>query len=706
MTPSASLFLRLHRPRFIRTRALLALALCGLAWLAAPRLAAAGRPELALAEEWRFQLGGEVDAREVATGAWTRISLPHTWNARDGADGGADYARGAGWYAREVAVPASWSGKRIFLQFDGANRNATVFLNGRHIGGHVGGYARFRFDVTDAVSFGASNALLVKVDNSADGTPPISADYTLFGGLYRPVKLFAVAPVHLDVLDHGANGVFVTPHAVSAARANFSVRVQLKNDSGRAQPAHVHVAIRDAQGRVVAAREDALELAAGQGASLVLPFSLNSPRRWNGRADPHLYAAQVTVTTAGGERDETVERFGLRSFSVDPERGFFLNGRPHDLRGVNRHQDRAGKGWAVSEADEREDFALIEELGATAIRVAHYPQSSLWFDLADERGFVLWAEIPVVNEVPADARYADNARQQLRELIRQNYNRPSIAFWGVGNETREVGETSGRAAVNGVESTRLVGELAALARAEDPTRLSTYASHHRPEDARNFHADVLGYNKYIGWYGGRAEDFAAWLDGVHRKFPALRIGMSEYGAGASISQHDATLTRPVPAGPWHPEEYQAHYHEVYWLALRDRPWVWGKFVWNLFDFAVDDRAEGDTPGRNDKGLVTYDRQTRKDAFYWYKANWSAGPVLHLTSKRFTERVAGPAEVKAYSSAREVELWVNGESRGLVAGDEHRFRWNVQLAPGKNQILVRARAADGTELRDECVLVAR
>jgi beta-galactosidase len=656
-----------------------------------------------LNEAWKFQAGAARGPAALAgeVAAWPTVQLPHTWNATDGADGGGDYVRGPGWYVRRFRVDPAWAGRRVFIQFDGANRIATVHLNGRKIGEHAGGFARFRFDLTGALQADADNLLVVEVTNAEDGLAPVTADFTFFGGLYRGVHLFALDPLHVDVMDHAADGVFITPGEVSASHANFTVAVALRNDSAQPAPALARTVIRDAAGTVVATREETIEVAAGATGRLQQGFELKNPHLWNGRPDPHQYTAEVSLFSGGRLCDEVRQRFGLRSYRIDPDQGFFLNGTHLGLHGVNRHQDRAGKGWAISAADEREDFALIEEMGANTIRVAHYPQSSLWYDLADERGLVVWAEIPVVNEVPDTGAYLENAREQLHELIRQNYNRPAICFWGVGNETREVGETSSRAQVNGVASNRVIADLAQLAKQEDATRLSTYASHHRGEDARNFHTDVVGFNKYQGWYGGAAEEFAGWADDVHRRFPTLRFGMSEYGAGANIRQHELGGKKPVPGGSWHPEEYQALYHEVWWQALRARPYIWGTFIWNMFDFAADIRAEGEAPGMNDKGLVTYDRRTRKDAFYFYKANWNPAPMLYLAGRRFAARPVGLTEIKVYSNATEVELFVNGAPAGRVRGDSHIFRWQVSLVAGENRIA--AQAVGAPTLRDEFVL---
>ncbi len=690
--------LRLLPVQTLRLARLLILA-CGLsAGAASAANPASIRPGLPLEPDWffRFGEGHEAAALAGATTGWTAVTLPHTWNAGDGADGGDNYARGTGWYVRRFTADPAWTNRRVFVEFDGVNRVAAVYLNGRSLGEHTGGYARFRFDLTEALATGRENVLAVRVSNAADGTAPVTADFTFFGGIYRGARIFTADPLHIEVMDHASSGVYVTPKRVSAARADASVAVLLRNDSDIAESATVRAELRDAEGRVAGVLEKGCEVAAGDTARCDLEFELAHPRLWQGRRDPHQYTVAVTVSAGGRVRDAVAQRFGVRSFSLDADKGFFLNGDSLDLHGVNRHQDRAGKGWAISEADEREDFALIREIGASAIRVAHYQQSPLWYDLADENGLVVWAEIPVVNEVLADPRYLENARQQLRELVRQNYNRPAICFWGVGNETREVGETSGRAQINGVESDRVIEELARTARTEDLTRLSVYASHHRAEDRRNFHTEVLAFNKYFGWYNGKPEDFAGWADGVHQRYPALRFGVSEYGAGANPAHHDPSLKKPVPGGPWHPEEYQAYYHEVHWLAMRERPYLWGKFIWNMFDFAADNRSEGEAPGMNDKGLVSYDRRLRKDAFYFYKAAWNPEPLVYIAGRRFVERPAGETEIKVYSNAPRVELFLNGASCGAVASDTGVFRWKITLAAGANH--VEARAAG---LRDAC-----
>ena len=663
--------------------------------------AAESRPTRSLNGEWRFHFGS-ADRAEAAAfddSAWTTVRVPHSWNAEDGEDGGANYARGSGWYRRVLELPADWQGRRVFLQFDGVSRVAEVFVNGRSVGTHENAFGRFRIDITDSVIAGR-NVLAVRVSNAADGFAPVTADFTFFGGIYRDAFLFSTPPVHIVADDHGADGVRVEQRALSAEAAELLAKVQIRNATTSAQTAEVHWQLHDATGALAAEARQTVNLPAQSIHSTEQPLHIAKPRRWHGRKDPHLYRATVRLVAAS-QVDTVTQRIGLRTFRVDPDQGFFLNDEPLDVYGVNRHQDRAGKGWAISAQDEREDFAFIREIGATGVRVAHYPQSERWYDLADEHGLVLWAEIPVVNEVPAGDAFTANAKVQLQEMIRQHFHHPSIFFWGVGNETREVGESAGRAKPHGVESNRVIAELAALARREDPSRFSTYAGHHGGGDARYTHTDVIGFNKYFGWYGGKANDLGGWLDQVHTAHPQLRISMSEYGAGANPTHHDLSLQPPAPGGPWHPEEYQAYFHETQWAALATRRYVWGKFIWNLFDFAADDRAEGGTPGINDKGLVTHDRKLRKDAFYFYKAHWSAEPVLHLAGRRFTPRHDAAVEIKAYSNAPEVEVWVNGRSLGVASGSNRIFRWEAALVPGPNRIVARAVTAAGP-LADECI----
>lgn len=651
------------------------------------------RTEISLNAGWRFFAGDEPRAAEpdFDDAGWQAVDLPHTWNARDGEDGGNDYRRGAGWYRRHVRIDPPLAGRRLYLQFDGASLMADVWVNGRHLGRHVGGFARFRFDATEALKAGADNVVAVRVDNGRLGIPPISADFTFFGGLYRGVSLLATDPVQISAMDYGSPGVYIVQKKVTPGTAELEVRTKLENHSAKACDVELRTSILDAGGAVVCTASKTVTLGSHGAVDAAEPLTLAHPHLWNGLADPYLYTARVELYASGRLRDAIEQPLGVRFFHIDPDHGFFLNGHYLDLHGVNRHQDRIDKGWAISEADEAEDFAIIRELGCTAVRVSHYQQSDTWYQRCDKAGVVVWAEIPFVNEALGTPEFLENAEQQLRELIRQNYNHPSIFFWSVGNETK------------GAAADHVIAQLAAVAHEEDPTRLSTLASNHPADDPQNWHTDVVGFNRYNGWYNDNRpiSDLAPEIDRIHADHPRACFGFSEYGAGASIYQHEENPPRPAPKGPFHPEEYQAELHEAYWAALKTRPFVWGKFIWCMFDFASDGRNEGDHSGRNDKGLVTYDRKTRKDAFYFYKANWSDEPVLYITSRRFTPRTEAGTEIKIYANAPEVEVSLNGVSLGRKASSDHIFRWPaVKLAPGGNRVVATAVFGAGT-LTDSC-----
>jgi beta-galactosidase len=654
-------------------------------WPAPPwatRAAGATRTQVDLNSGWRFRRDDRPEAQSVAfdDAAWTPVSVPHTWNAIDGQDGGADYHRGAGWYRRHYTPPPDWAGKRLLLQFDGANTVTDVWVNGTHLGQHRGGYARFRFDATAAFTPGADNVVAVRVSNAFDpDVAPLDADYTFFGGLYRNVALLVTDPLAIDALDHGGPGVYVRQRRITPAAARIDVTVSVRNSSTRPRDMVVRAVVGDDDtGTVVRAVQP------GKARRLVQPLDIPMPRLWQGRADPHLYSATVEVRDAvtGAVTDAVTVRFGLRTVSVKPDHGLFLNGRHLAVHGVSRHQDRLGKGWALADADTVQDFDLMDEMGVNALRTAHYQQEQKVYDLADERGYLVWTEVPLVNRVTDNPAFTANAEGQMRELIRQNFNHPSITFWGIGNEQD----------VDDPATNRLLGTLAGVVTAEDPDRFSTYAHASAVVDGQlTTHAYLTGYNRYYGWYYGIFDQLGAFLDAAHSKRPDVCIALSEYGAGGSVIQYEANPSRPEPAGAWHPEQYQALLHEQYWAQIRTREYLWGSFVWNMFDFAVDRRDEGDTPGRNDKGLVTYDRSTRKDAFYFYKAQWTSTPFVHITGGHWTERTDPVVPVKVYGTADTVTLTVNGVQVGpSVQLADHAYTWpQVALAPGVNTIEVTA-----------------
>jgi beta-galactosidase len=645
---------------------------------------ATGRADVLIDSDWKFLRSDATGASATAFNdtAWTGVALPHTWNATDGQDGGGNYYRGIGWYRRHYTPPATAAGKRIYLQFDAANTVADVYVNGMTIGQHRGGFSRFRFDVTAAMTVGSDNVIAVKVSNAAvNDVAPLDADFTFFGGLYRDAHIIIADNVHVDVEDYASAGVYLDTTAVTAASASLRARVRVKNSGAAAQAVTVETVVVRADGTVQTRLSAMATVPAGAAQELAAMATVPNPHLWNGVADPYLYSVYAELRVGAQVTDWVKVPLGFRFFSVDPAEGFSLNGQYLDLHGVNRHQDRLGLGWAIGVKEHEEDLALIREMGANIVRLSHYQHADAFHDLADKAGVVLWAEIPLVNSITDSAAFTTNARLQLTELIRQNYNHPSILFWGIGNEQR----------TDTAPTNTLLTALNTLVHSEDAGRPSTYAQCCTSDTGGlPAHSDVVAYNTYYGWYDafGTYDQFGAWADNLHMLKPTWKIGISEYGAGAALSQHAEPPVAPDPYGDFHPEEWQNLVHEAHWRQMKTRRYLWSKIIWNMFDFAVDSRDEGDTRGRNDKGLVSYDRKTRKDAFFWYKANWTTTPVVYITSRRFTARTTATVPVKVYSNLDSVQLKVNGTVVGSLTSADHVFRWaSVALMAGSNTIEV-------------------
>lgn len=648
-------------------------------WLAAFG-ADAQRHDQLLNDNWQFRFGHQVEKNTVA-----RVDLPHTWNAQDALSGRTDYKRGLGHYERRLFVPADWKGQRLYLRFEGANSIADLFVNGRHAGQHRGGYGAFVFEITDFVNYGKANTLRVSVNNAETlELMPLVGDFNFYGGLYRDVHLVRTGPTCISLLDHGSSGVRLVQDSVSKDYAAIRALVALSNGSDTATQAEVLLRLLDSD-REVAAQRLTLTLPPDSSVEGSLPVSLRRPHLWDGRRDPFRYRAEVSLWRNGHEVDRVEQPLGLRYYHIDPERGFFLNGRHLPLRGVCRHQDRSEVGNALRREHHDEDAAIMAEMGANAVRLAHYPQAEYFYDLMDRYGFIVWAEIPFVGpggysdegfvNLPA---FRQNGREQLVELIRQHYNHPSIVVWGLFNEL----------SMRGDDPVPYIKELNDLAHREDPTRLTVAASN--TDGALNFVTDAMAWNRYDGWYGGTPAGLGQWLDHMHTTHPDLRIAISEYGAGASLYHQQDTLVKTVATSFWHPENWQTHYHMANWREISARPFVWGSFIWNLFDFGAAHRHEGDRVGINDKGLVSFDRRTRKDAFYFYKANWNKEiPLLYLAERRCTRRTRPVQTFMAFTNQPEAELFVNGTSCGHAKTDSlGTVRWNgVRLRPGQNEIRV-------------------
>ena len=653
------------------------------------------RKSTLLDSDWKFQLGNVSNAEQpdFNDGNWQTISIPHNWGWEE-AQQGKDFYRGPGWYRRELSVTPE-TGKRYFLRFEAASLAADVYLNGKRLGEHRGGFSAFCFEITTNLAATGTNLLAVRVSNKWEpDIAPLSGDFSVYGGLYRPVHLIETAAENLTLTDHGSPGVAWLQTSVTKKRAMIDVTAQISNGTEQKWPLTLVASVLDAEGNQVADSRQQIALAPNATSPYWLRLTVPHPHLWNGRLDPYLYKAVIELRSGDSVVDSVVQPLGLRFYSVDPDKGFFLNGKPYSLHGVDKHQDRWNKGWAVSEADLDEDMALIKEMGATVVRCAHYQHSDYFYSLCDKAGILVWAEIPQVNEINPSEQFEETSRNQLLDLIRQNINHPSIFAWSLFNEIA-LRETP--------DPQRELQDLNNVAHGEDPTHPTIAATCTDKLPQMNKIPDWLGWNIYPGWYRGTKNDFGPELDRLRDTSRQGGFCVSEYGAGANTTQHEQDPKQPKADGQWHPEEWQAEVHEAAWAAMKQRPFVWGTFVWNMFDFAVSTRHEGGIAGRNDKGLVTYDRQTRKDAFYFYKANWSDEPVLYITSRRFTERTNAVTDVKVYSNASKVELLLNGKSLGTRSdGTNCVFIWkDVTLQPGESRVATRAERY-GKELSDSCV----
>ncbi|MBI3350231.1 MAG: glycoside hydrolase family 2 protein [Burkholderiales bacterium] len=649
----------------------LLLLLSGQAW---------SRDVTALDDGWRFLRADAAcaSAADFDDSAWAAVRLPHTWNGSDGEAGGA-YYRGPGWYRRELQLPATTL--RHFLQFDGAALRAEVWVNGQLAGRHDGGYAAFRIDITRWLVAGC-NRIAVRVDNATDQhVAPLGGDFTVFGGLYRGVKLLAVPAAHFDLLDDGGPGVYVSATDVNAERALLTLRARVRNDGGVARLLALNLNLRDAVGRVVAQSQQTLQAAPEVTFIAAQPWTVQRPHLWQGPTDPHLYTLTAELRDGVDLLDTLTLPVGLRNVLLDPQRGLLLNGRPHAVHGVNLfHSGRPGRGLAVRDAEIDEDFRILEELGVTGLRFVHFQHPQRAYDNADRAGLLTWTEIPLNAQMDEGEAFRANLAQQLRELIKQNQHRPSVFIWGVGNEVYR----SDDAVV------RLLADMSRLAHELDPTRTTAYAHCCAPDDhAMARQTDAIGFNRYYGWYDGQFSDIGPWADRMRAALPSRPMALAEYGAGASVLHQQDPPQRPKPTDRWHPEQYQALFHEAYWPQIAARPWLWGSFVWVGFDLASAGRNEGDRPGINDKGLVSHDRQQRKDAFLYYQAQWSHRPVLHIASRRATPRAAGTVDIKVYANGRSAVLTLNGVDLPERAVQGGIARWdNVTLRPGRNRLQAR------------------
>ena len=621
------------------------------------------RKVINLNQGWRF-IREDAGLPETLPLQWPVVDLPHTWNAVDGHDGNGEYYRGRCWYAKSFETPRQpLGGGRVYVEILAAGQQASVYVNGREVTYHEGGYSAFRADVTELCKEDGENLLVVACSNeSKDSVYPQAADFTFYGGLYRGVNLISVPGTHFDLDYYGGPGLQVTPKPCEGGGATFEMVSWITDGD---ENFTVMYSVRDEDGNEVAS---AVRPADQTKVTVYVPDA----EEWN-IDDPCLYTVTASLLRRNEIYDEVTVRAGVRSFSCDPEKGFCINGKWTPLRGVSRHQDRLYKGNALTREEHYEDAWMIKELGANTIRLAHYQHSQDFYDACDDLGFIVWAEIPFITVMNPDPAAHQNCISQMKELIIQNYNHPSICFWGVSNEIL-IGGISEQLVENHKELNALCKEL-------DPTRLTTIAHVSMTPIDGPMHGitDVESYNHYFGWYGGKMEDNGPWLDNFHKVHPEICLGVSEYGCEGILTYHG-----PNPACKDYSEDYQDLYHEHMAKVLEERPWIWSSHVWNMFDFGCAFRDEGGVAGRNNKGLVTIDRKTKKDSYYIYQAYWTEEPMLHLCGRRYAQRAGETTRIKVYSNQPKVTLYLNGDAVEVQTGSKV-FTFTVALKEGFNMV---------------------
>ena len=663
-------------------------------------------------ETWKFHRGA-VSGAEKSTfndKNWENVIIPHTWNKTDGQDGGGNYWRGESWYHHRVVLGTDFLRDKFqYIEFLGVNMQAKVYVNDQYVGAHKGGYTGFRFDLTKFLHPG-ENFIAVWVSNiKTQDIAPLGGDFNNYGGIYREVNLFSMPAVHVDMMNYGSSGLKLTTTDVSTESAKLKIESNIVNDSDKAENVKVKAIFKVPSefeeiaqiptpdfdiaslttGEVIQVVEEEVSVSAKGKVEFKKDILVQNPKLWNGRKSPFRYEVILDIIKDNEVIDQVQSYVGFRTFEVTKEGGSFLNGESYPLRGVSRHQEWKNMGNAISKQHHEVDFGMMYEMGINSLRLAHYPQSNYMYDLCDRYGIVAWAEIPFVNEIGTDKNFLTVTNDMLIELIRQQYNRPSIVVWGLQNEV---------AASYNASMIKVMHVLNKTAHTEDPTRLTTQATN--SVTAKYWESDLLAWNTYPGWYSGTT--IAANMDDYFKNY-RMPVGISEYGYGANISQHADFPTRGnsdvFPEGQWHPQEYQNQQHELAVKQVTDpeRNDVWCAYIWNMFDFASDSRNEGSQRGMNDKGLVTYDRTVKKDTFYLYKANWNkTDKFVHLTSKEYKNRDAANTYVKAYSNCEKVALYVNNQLISVKENAENGiYRWDITLPTGNMDIRVEAMDGDKT-----------
>lgn len=649
---------------------------------------------------WQFKRGPfSADPMRVAAqwdGQWNEVEIPHTWNAQDMQLKAASFYEGVGYYKKKQFFGEELKGKRLFLRFEGVGANAEVYVNDKLVATHKGGYSAFACEIGTALKLGAENEIIVKADNAArqEVIPVNQSLFGVYGGIYRPVWLVVTEASNITVTDCASPGVYIIQKNVSKKSADITVKVKLDNGSLAPASLTLENVIYTREGKRVASHQQSFALTPQGTQTYHATFTLRNPRLWQGREDPYLY--KVVSRLLDGKRvvDEVVQPLGVRNYEIVAGKGFYLNGEKYPMYGVTRHQDWWGLGSALKNDHHDFDLATIMDVGATTVRFAHYQQSEYLYSRCDTLGLVIWAEIPFVNRVTGYE--AENAQTQLRELIRQSFNHPSIYVWGLHNEVYQPHEYT----------SALTQSLHDLAKTEDPDRYTVAVNGYgHAEHPVNQNADIQGMNRYFGWYEKKLQDIEPWVEGLEKNYPWQKLMLAEYGADANLDHQTELLGDALNWGkPFYPETFQTKTHEYHWSVIAKHPYIIASYLWNMFDFAVPMWARGGVEARNMKGLVTFDRKTKKDSYFWYKANWSKEPVLYLTQRRNINREKKETSVTVYSNVGTPKVFLNGQLlTGIRQGYTvvHYLFDSVTLADGKNTLKAVA-TVDGKELTDEII----
>ncbi|TGY09188.1 glycoside hydrolase family 2 protein [Bacteroides muris (ex Afrizal et al. 2022)] len=647
---------------------------------------------------WEFKKGSfsKEIVRAVASWSdkWEKVEIPHTWNAQDMQTRYNDFYEGVGYYRKEYFCPDSLKGKRVFLRFEGVGTCAEVYVNNQLVGTHKGGYSAFVIEIGTALKSGENNEIVVKADNKSrpDVIPVNHVLFGVYGGIYRPVWLVVTEKSNITVTDNASSGVYIKQKNVSKRSADVTVTVKVDNASLHPVPLILENLIYTQEGKLITSGRQSLSLTSQGTQTYASAFRLNKPHLWQGRQNPYLYKVVSRLVQEGKVIDEVVQPLGIRKYEMVAGKGFFLNGEKYPMYGVCRHQDWWGLGSALKNEHHDFDLEQIMEVGATTVRFAHYQQSEYLYSRCDSLGLILWAEIPFVNRVTGEE--AENAKNQLRELIRQNYNHPSIYVWGLHNEVYSPHEYTAQ----------LTADLHDLAKTEDPDRYTVsvngYGHMNHPV---NLNADIQAMNRYFGWYEKKIKDIDTWIEDLEKEYPSQKFILSEYGADANINHQTELLGESLKWWEqYYPETFQTKVHEYHWSVIAKHPYIVASYLWNSFDFATPMANRGGIVARNMKGLMTFDRKTRKDSYYWYKANWSKEPVVHLTQRRNIDRERKETSVTVYSNIGTPKVYLNGkELQGIRKGytEVHYVFDHVSLDNGKN-ILKAVAVKNGEEYMDE------